>query len=730
VLRSVGSRGFVVLAMAAATCGWLSAGIARAVALPDGRAYELVSPPDKNGGDVVANSARTRVAADGGAVTFESLIGFDGVQGTGVATEYLAERSSSSDPGTNGWATHAITPPQGALSFQAVVFGMDPLFEGDFSPDLSRGIFRAFSLLSNAPNVSNVENLYLRTDLRTPGPGSYQLLSDAIAPVGSSSDPFANLGRPSLAGASADFGHVIFESFYSLTADATGGGPWLYEWDHGTLRVAGVLPDGTTLSGALAGQGAGSLLYTPHVISADGLRIFFTDPSTGFNGNDGVLYMRQTDPVTSARTTIQLNASERTDCADHNPCNGTPEPDPTGPQPATYWNASADGTRVFFVTQEALTDDAPLNGDVKLYMYDASKPDADPHNLKLLSVDAQPADPAGVAGVLGVSADGHYVYFAAAGQLVAGAPILGTDNGIYLWHDGVISFVGKLADPDDLLQDLPQRWSFRPAESRVTPDGRHLLFMSTSGVGLTGYDHGSCPTNGSASGQCRELYVYSADSGQLACASCNPSGAPATADAQAQTRAHDGGAGSTFTLNRAVSDDGRRVFFSTAEALVPDDTNNRIDAYEYDVPTGSVHLLSTGKDTSDSYFLNASPSGDDVFILTRQRLVGWDTDDAYDLYDVRVNGGFPEPRPAPPPCAGDACHGTPHGAPEASTPGSASVNGPGNRVTKTTTKPKRRRVTVHCKRGFVRKRVRGKVRCVKRPRHPTRAQAKARRGTR
>ncbi len=648
------------------------------LALPDCRAYELVSPPDKNGGDVMAVGSRTRVASDGGAIAFPSLTGFGDVAGMGVAADYLAVRSTVVSPGTNGWATHAITPLQQPLTLLASTVALDPLYEGDFSSDLSRGVFRAWSLLGDAPNVRNVENLYLRTDLRSAGAGSYQLLSDAIAPVGSTTSAFGNFGKPALAGTSADFEHVLFESRYSLTADATGSGPWLYEWDHGTLRVAGVLPDGTTLSGAVAGQGTSHHNYTPHTISADGLKVFFTDRSTGVSTIDGTLYMRRTDPVTGVRGTVQLNASERTDCADHDPCSGTPEPDPDGQQPATYWDASVNGDRVFFTTTEALTDDAPAGTATKLYMYDTSRPDSDPHNLTFLSVDRQPADTDSVEGVLGASGDGSYVYFLAAGQLVFGAPLLDTDRGIYLWHDGIIAYVGELSVQEDWSYDLPTGWTDRIMTSRVTPDGRHLLFMSSSGEGLTGANQGVCPLNPSGNGQCQELYVYSADTGQLRCASCGQDSASATADAVVSPVGIPGGAVPSWSRNRVLSDDGRYVFFSTANALVPRDTNGVSDAYEYDTVTGQLHLLSSGTDPGDSYFVNASPSGSDAFIATRQRFVGWDVDGAYDLYDVRGGGGVPEPTASSSECVGDACQGALPGPSVVGSPASAGLLGAGN----------------------------------------------------
>jgi hypothetical protein len=171
-----------------------------------------------------------------------------------------------------------------------------------------------------------------------------------------------------------------------------------------------------------------------------------------------------------------------------------------------------------------------------------------------------------------------------------------------------------------------------------------------------------------------------------------------------------GGAAVTFHLNHALSDDGRRAFFSSGEVLVPQDTNGKWDAYEYDVADGSVHLLSSGSDPSNSYFMDASRKGDDAFILTRERLVGWDIDGGYDLYDARVGGGVPDPV-AKIVCVGDTCQG-----PVSPVPGQLSVQSKsvvGSNVKPHVKRPARR----VCRRGFARKRVRGKVRCVKRKHH-------------
>lgn len=667
--------------------------------LPDERGWEQVSPTSKNGADIMAEAARTRAAATEApglpmAATFTSLGAFADIQGTGVASEYMGIRTAQ--PGTQGWVTHAITPRQRSNSFAGAVSALDPLWEGDLSSDLTRGVFRALSPLTDVPDVANAENLYRRADLRIAGTGSYQLLTGC--PACSSPLPFLSpfyLQKPWLAGASSDFRHVIFESIYPLapgaTADPNSGIPNLYESVDGAVRLAGILPGGAVAPRSVAGQGASNVAYTPHTISADGSRIIFTDTSTGDGRSTGTLYMRVT-----GTTTVQLNASDKTV--------------PDAPQPATFWDASADGSRVFFTTSEALTDD-DVNGAVDLYMYDVNAPAG--HHLTRISVSTEPTDTLnGVDGVIGASDDGRYVYFIAFGQLVAGQPEQLSGPGIYEWHDGTISYIGEFIHPGhDELSDLPLKWDLFADQARVTSDGRHMLFVSTSGVGLTGYDHSSSCQGGA--GGCAELYVYSADTHQLQCASCNPTGAPATADATDMADAGTGGADRTWHLSNALSHDGSRVFFSSSEALVPQAANGKSNAYEYDVQSGTVHLLSGGSDSSDSYFLDASASGNDAFVLTRQQLTGWDNDQNYDLYDARVGGGFPEPPASPPGCGGsESCHGPASVTAPGPVPGSATLIGAGD-----VKPPKAKAKPVRCRRGFARKRVKGRVRCVKMSRH-------------
>jgi hypothetical protein len=440
------------------------------------------------------------------------------------------------------------------------------------------------------------------------------------------------------------------------------------------------------------------------MVSRDGMRVFFQAPAA----SDGNVYMR-----IDGTTTVQLNVSEKSVAE--------------SPQGASLWTASADGTRVFFTTAEGLVNgDDDANAD--FYMYDVDG--APGHHLTLVSRDGAPADTDGVLGAIGASNDGHYLYFMMSGQLVAGEPTLGAERGLYAWHDGVVRYVGSFEYLNDTLaNDLDAPWFLITTTSmaRVSGDGSHVVFLSSKDggfrgrAGFVGYDHGSGCVNGS----CQEVYVYGADTDVLQCASCNPSGAAATTDAQVNTRTDVDSSNVTSTahLSRALSDDGRFVFFNTQESLVADDVNGRVDAYEYDVALSKVQVLSTGRSSSNSYFLDASGSGRDVFFVTRERLVGWDSDENYDLYDARVNGGVSDPPTSPPVCTGDSCQQASAAEPSVAVVGSGPFKGRGNiedRFRARQSKPQRR-----CKYGTRRSARRAKVRCA--PRHGSRTRRGQRR---
>ncbi len=80
----------------------------------------------------------------------------------------------------------------------------------------------------------------------------------------------------------------------------------------------------------------------------------------------------------------------------------------------------------------------------------------------------------------------------------------------------------------------------------------------------------------------------------------------------------------------------------------------------YEWENGVVYLISTGKSPLNSYLLDTSENGDDVFFATAEGLVPGDIDGGYDIYDARIpHAGEPFP-PAAVPCEGSVCQGPPN----------------------------------------------------------------------
>src|SRR4029077_19751106 len=86
------------------------------VPLPDDRAYELVSPAQKNSAEVAVPGAAGGLsntqevikieagATSGEAITYTSWNSFGDAQGAAIASQYLSKR------GPDGWGTENISP--------------------------------------------------------------------------------------------------------------------------------------------------------------------------------------------------------------------------------------------------------------------------------------------------------------------------------------------------------------------------------------------------------------------------------------------------------------------------------------------------------------------------------------------------------------------------------------------------------------------------------------------
>jgi hypothetical protein len=395
---------------------------------------------------------------------------------------------------------------------------------------------------------------------------------------------------------------------------------------------------------------------------------------------------------------------------------------PAGSQSARYWDASTDGSKVFFTSTAELTEDAdtgtsgnaPNLYECELVVEEAGIPVPPKCDLKDLTVPSKAdlaEDPEGAAvrGVVQISEDGSYVYFVAKGALAPGATTQtctgagpGEGCNLYVSHDGETRLVATLPANDQFDWSVEEPIAAGPGVTTgvVSPGGRYLAFMSERS--LTGYDNrqaqaGDCEgkeilETGQLGGEdCREVFLYDAVTGGLACASCNPSGARPVGFASFRTQP---GVGHVGYRPRNLLEDGT-LFFNSSDALAPNATGGLANVYEYE--GGHVFAVSDVAGAHESFFMDASGreeaggEGGNVFFATSNDLVPQDTGQNIVVYDARVDGGL-QPSAAPVWCAStEACKPGQEGQPGIFGPsGSATFLGPRNLTPKPKPKPETR----------------------------------------
>lgn len=274
---------------------------------------------------------------------------------------------------------------------------------------------------------------------------------------------------------------------------------------------------------------------------------------------------------------------------------------------ATFEKASADGTVVFFSTEEALVEaDTDRRSDV--YMRNMVT-----GTTTLVSIGEAACSPAcgnGAidAGFAGASSDGTKVFFVSEERLAAADIDNSADIYVRNLNDettALVSAGGAACAPSC------GNGAFDVALRGISADGSHVYF--TTGESLTSADTDSV------------VDIYSRDLASEVTTLVSQGGngcAPAC------------GNGPEVPVFQGSSQDGSRVFFSTDEALVGADKDTATDIYARDLPGGPTTLISGGTSSAQTAsFAAASADGSHVFFTTAESLLPADEDTVNDVYE-------------------------------------------------------------------------------------------------
>jgi DNA-binding beta-propeller fold protein YncE len=549
--------------------------------LPDARAWEMVSPPNKDGAEAEAISQEggaIEAARNGNAITYVA----DGPipaesQPEGNRNPELSQILSVRAAGA--WESQDLATKHSHGS--GIEVGIPREYQ-QFTPNLALGLVEPFAGGSNSsplaePPLSPAEQTLEGGTLteKTQEKTIYVHDNSAIAPEAAeraswevaklNGEKMRNLGYVALVtefnapghepfgggghgvgptgievlSGTADLSHVVLKSFKAA--------PGLYEWGPGSeastkpllgsllgsLEAVSVLPEAEG-GGAEPNADLGNLGSADerNAISTDGSRVIWTGDQKKH------LYMRDM----RAHQTVRLDTPQ------------IKERPGELPSPS-FQVASADGSKVFFTDAQRLTSDSKAESEKAepdLYVYET--PAGKPPRLTDLTPEGVRGEPADVlvnsntgGGVLGASEDGSYVYFVANGALPEGEEESAATRGsctteqkrapgatcnLYVRHYDATSetweapkLIAALSDQDagdwGGFSGVPGDPSWMT--SRVSPNGQYLAFMSQQS--LTGYNNEDKTSKAKGERLDEEVFLYHAGAETLVCASCNPSGA-------------------------------------------------------------------------------------------------------------------------------------------------------------------------------------------------------------
>jgi hypothetical protein len=685
--------------------------------LPECRAYELVSPPLKNGASfsseafqgVSAGSIVSRVGSEGSTVLVASTGIWPGSEQQPANNDLFNSAASEGvsyklTRGESGWRFEPEVPS--ALDLRAYL----PFIRASEADMGSNGIWTGFGLAATESNI--------KLGLGTISDGNLYLLepNGALAEIGPSVPPADYGAAPESegpygvsvqsGGASADLSRVLFGvvafhwPFDQTKITRLGVGykiPTLYEYaGTGHTGVGSDVPTlvGVDNTGALISQcgteAGGTALSAVGVgpeartISGGGSTVFFTalaagakceassSSGAGTGPLENQLFARVGVPGVGAAVggAVTVNVAGTSECATgtFDSCNVT--------KAVSYQGASTDGSKVFFTSEQPLvagdTDatnnlyECRLPGDSGAPLARMAPVDPCP-DLVRVSIPVSGAG-AGVQSVVAVSADGSHVYFTATGVLTGenaehNTPTLGKDN-LYVWQE---PGPGYPQGGTAFIATLPSATLAEDEGGQATPDGDSFVF--TSSADLTPDDTSTV----------NQVFLYEAQHEALIRVSKGQDGFNNDGNTTSNP------ARITTDNRRTISEDGSTVVFESSDALTAE-VHGEAQHNVYLWRGGNVSLISDGTPAGESIrpalaahsagLVGIDASGENVFFVTEAHLVGQDSDDLPNLYDARVDGGFPAPKVDE--CIGEACQGA-FSAPPAPVPlGGLSPSAQGN----------------------------------------------------
>ncbi len=667
--------------------------------LPDCMALEMVSPPRK----FTQPAFLPAFSREGGRVVLMVRIALADTPGYQYyeGDPYVASR------GAGGWELAPTSPLEPAITGGGRRWGNATVF----TSALDRWALLGSTQAQYAVGVSRLFGGGLD--------GSYAPLSPPLVPIdgSGSADLATSVLNLELSGASADLtttvlrvdlpstGYLPGDPRSSSASSVSGASSnsylaFLDEGGEPALELLARDNDGKVIGG-LCGAHLGGLgapgnrpTFNQGVISPDGSRVYFStrlaqpwdpeeDEEPSCDSKNGVRVMKRV--ATPAGPVITQVA----------PGGGGA----TAPGDDLFQAASADGTKVYFLSPRKLTaadtDTAtgPCDGNLgasegcDLYLYDETKP---PAERVALASDADGAVEADVLrSTTAISGDASRAYFVAQGVLTsdpnpegeaaqAGAPNL------YLYEAAAkeLSFLGTLSAKDQGGgEDFGGLWAIRGSgfgDAYAAPlygpglegggDGHVLAFASKASLTADDEDGGF-----------RDVFHYDAEAETLERLS------------KAAVGGEDNGPFDAYVnpailkvigynfgeATRWMSEDGQTVAFATAEPLIPGDEDGELNPYVWntgELGASFAKLLEAGGVAVKAP--GAAPLGHQVVFSTPTALLPRDKDVAEDVYVARAEGGFSEPAPVIPchPLLEGDCQGPPSPKPAAVPPPAAGGN--------------------------------------------------------